>query len=83
MEAASLIQNNKAVSLSEQQIIDCSSNEGNQGCSGGWPSFSMLYVINSNITTGTDYPHVGYAGKCKKNGGGFRISSYKSPYGCN
>jgi len=83
MESASLIQNSKNVSLSEQQIVDCSAKEGNQGCTGGWPANSFVYVINNNITTEAKYPYSGSAGKCKSNGGSFRISSYQSPMGCS
>lgn len=83
IESANLIQNGLNVSLSEQQIIDCSGMEGNQGCNGGWPSNSFVYVINYNITTEDLYPYNEAVGKCQGNGGKFRISSYKSPSGCS
>ena len=83
MESASLIQKSQSQSLSVQQIVDCSSTEGNDGCNGGWPSYSFVYVINFNITTEAKYPYSGSQGKCQANGGNFRISSYKSPFGCS
>jgi C1A family cysteine protease len=82
IESANLIQNGESVSLSEQQVVDCSSLEGNYGCNGGWPSNTFVYVINNNITTSALYPYTGVAGKCQGNGGNYRISSYKSPIGC-
>ena len=57
--------------------------ESNFGCSGGWPSNSFVYIINNNITTSELYPYAGSAGKCKGKGGSYRISSYKSPFGCS
>ena len=83
IESAYLIQKNLSLSLSPQQIVDCSGNSGNYGCDGGWPSNSFVYVINNNITTEALYPYTASAGKCQGNGGKYRISSYKSPYSCS
>lgn len=83
IESAHLIQKNLSLSLSSQQIVDCSGSEGNMGCNGGWPSNSFVYVINNNITTAAQYPYTANAGKCKFTGGDYRISSYRSPYSCS
>ncbi len=83
IESASLIQKKENISLSEQQVVDCSGAEGNYGCNGGWPSNVYVYIINNNITTGALYPYTGSDGKCKSNGGNYKISSYKSPFGCS
>ncbi|KAG5443671.1 Cathepsin L [Clonorchis sinensis] len=47
------------VSLSEQQLVDCSSHFGNFGCSGGWMDNAFKYVKHTHgITTETKYPYI-------------------------
>jgi cathepsin L len=82
LESWSLIKG-QSVSLSEQQLVDCSRSYGNQGCQGGWPSSALNYVKDHGITTESAYPYVGQNKACGTNGGSFKISSYASYSGCN
>ncbi|KAL6888195.1 hypothetical protein ACP4OV_009221 [Aristida adscensionis] len=53
------------LSLSEQQLLDCS-NE-NQNCNGGITAFAFEHIIhNGGIATEDDYPYTGVRGKCKQ-----------------
>lgn len=81
MESWSLF-NGKAVSLSEQQLVDCSRSYGNQGCNGGWPSSALNYVKDKGITSESDYPYKAHTNSCVKNGGDFHIAGYSSYSGC-
>lgn len=48
-------------SLSEQQLLDCSQQYGNKGCSGGMASAAFAYVHRfGGICRECDYPYLGY-----------------------
>jgi cathepsin L len=69
------------VSLSEQNLVDCSTAEGNEGCDGGLMTQAFEYIIKNNgIDTEASYPYKAVEGKCKFNAAnvGATISSYVS-----
>ncbi|XVF27513.1 hypothetical protein REPUB_Repub14bG0114100 [Reevesia pubescens] len=64
MEGITQIKTGKLISMSEQQLLDCSTN-GNRGCGGGWMTNAFKYIMeNQGITSEDNYPYEQIQGTC-------------------
>jgi len=63
-------------SFSEQQLVDCSSTFGNQGCNGGLMNNAWDYLEKNCLCYEGDYPYEAVDDTCKTLKGHNKISTY-------
>ena len=62
VESAWAIKHDNLYNLSEQQLIDCSSE--NHGCEGGTMDQAFEYIMNNSLCTNISYPYIATDGIC-------------------
>jgi len=65
VEGIVAIKQSQLISLSEQQLMDCSYSYGNLGCSGGLMDNAFKYVQANGLCTEAAYPYTARDGTCK------------------
>jgi len=66
LEGAWHIATGKLVSLSEQQLVDCTKEFGEEGCDGGLMDNAFEYAKEFSMCTEESYPYLAKDGICKK-----------------
>ena len=65
MEGAWAISMGSLVSLSEQQLVDCSKKYGNMGCKGGIMDNAFKYAMDVPMCSEASYPYTAVGGTCQ------------------
>ena len=52
------------LNFSEQQLVDCSKDYGNDGCEGGMMDFAFFYIMDNGLCNDYDYKYIAIDDKC-------------------
>jgi len=66
LEGFYFVNNGKLLSFSEQQIVDCDTDQ-DEGCNGGWPYLAVEYAAKNGLELESDYPYTAQDGTCNYN----------------
>jgi C1A family cysteine protease len=61
---------------SEQELVDCAREYGNEGCNGGEMYAALQYVVDRGISLESEYRYEGRDGRCRKKSSSFKPRSY-------
>lgn len=64
VESAYAITNGKLFSLAEQQLVDCSTEGGSQGCNGGWEDQAITHYATHGACAESGYKYTATDGTC-------------------
>ncbi|KAL8151148.1 hypothetical protein V2J09_020956 [Rumex salicifolius] len=66
VEGLTHIKSGQLVSLSEQELVDCDTSMGDEGCDGGLMDTAFTFIHNNGgLATESAYPYAGSDGTCK------------------
>ena len=66
IEGQHFLKTKQLVSLSEQNLVDCSGKWDNHGCNGGWPEHAFMYTRdNGGVDTEESYPYEADNSTCR------------------
>jgi len=72
VEGALFVAQGIPVSVSEQNLVDCSWDfehrygpQGSEGCDGGWSALALAYVQDKGVYPESAYPYIGQNGFCR------------------
>nr|AJD78147.1 cysteine proteinase SAG12H1 [Hevea brasiliensis]AJF19705.1 cysteine proteinase [Hevea brasiliensis] len=65
-EGITKLKNGKLISLSEQELVDCDTAGGNEGCEGGLMDNAFQYILNQGLSSEANYPYKGSDGICNR-----------------